>query len=157
MRMRISYRYFTAAAHRSPRNIMHGKTRDTINCRQVVHPIRRYEQTAAMLDKMTSVSLQLLALLVISHISGLRASLLVDQPPATDTQLPQNGLRSGLLQSRSRRKVPESVDTSPPVEYMTQLRDSLTGSDGNPSTATDDPTSVWCLLDKGINTTLNIS
>ena len=110
-----------------------------------------------MFGKITSVSLQLIVLLVIDHISCLRASLLTDQQPVTDTpHLPQNGFRSGLLQSRLRRKVPEAVETSPPVEYMIQLRESLTGSDGNPRTAADDPTSVWCLLDKGIYT-LNIS
>lgn len=103
-----------------------------------------------MFGKLTMVSLHLLVLLVISHISCLRASLLADQQPATDTHLLQNGFRSDLLQSRLRRKVPETVDTSPPVEYMIQLRESLTGSDGNPRSAADDPTSVWCLLDKGI-------
>ena len=103
-----------------------------------------------MFGKMTSVSLQLIVLLLTSYISGFRASLLADQQPVKDTHLPQNEFRSDVLQSRLRRKVPETVDTSPPVEYMIQLRESLTGSDGNPRTAADDPTSVWCLLDKGI-------
>lgn len=42
------------------------------------------------------------------------------------------------------------ADTSPPVTYMMQLRDSLADANGKPRTSADDPTNVWCLLDKGM-------
>lgn len=32
---------------------------------------------------------------------------------------------------------------------MIELRDSLTDSSGKPRTETEDPTNVWCLLDRG--------
>ena len=40
--------------------------------------------------------------------------------------------------------------SSGPVEYMKQLRSSLTNEDGSPTMEReDDPTSVWGLVDKG--------
>ena len=72
-------------------------------------------------------------------------ALLADQSSVTAAHPPA----PLIIQTRSRRKVPESVDTSYPVEYMTRLRDSLTDSNGRPRTEETDPTNIWCLLDKG--------
>lgn len=53
-------------------------------------------------------------------------------------------------QQRMRRKVADLDLSSGPVEYMKQLRSSLTNEDGSPTMEReDDPTSVWGLVDKG--------
>lgn len=101
--------------------------------------------------KATYISLLLLVLQLLTSSSSLHTSLLSDQLPVTETQLPHNGLRELQARLRLRRKAPENVDTSSPKEYMIHLRDSLTDANGKPRTDTDDPTSVWCLLDKGAN------
>ena len=52
---------------------------------------------------------------------------------------------------RLRRKASDLDLSSGPVEYMKQLRSSLTNEDGSPTMERDDdPTSVWGLVDKGI-------
>ena len=93
------------------------------------------------------IVLLLQAILVISDVlPALHALSPADQRPVTGSHPYQE---SAELQSRRRRKAPESVDTSSPVEYMTRLRESLMDSDGKPRTGENDPTNVWCLLDKG--------
>lgn len=53
-------------------------------------------------------------------------------------------------QQRLRRKASDHDLSSGPVEYMKQLRSSLTNEDGSPTMEReDDPTSVWGLVDKG--------
>ena len=53
-------------------------------------------------------------------------------------------------QERLRRKVADMDVTTGPVEYMKQLRSSLTNEDGNPTMEReDDPTNVWGLVDRG--------
>ena len=53
-------------------------------------------------------------------------------------------------QERARRKVANLDVTAGPVEYMKQLRSSLTNEDGSPTMErADDPTSIWGLVDKG--------
>ena len=53
-------------------------------------------------------------------------------------------------QERARRKVANLDVTSGPVEYMKELRSSLTNEDGSPTMESDDdPTSVWGLVDRG--------
>ena len=53
-------------------------------------------------------------------------------------------------QTRLRRKVANLDLSSGPVEYMKQLRSSLTNEDGNPTMdREDDPTNVWGLVDRG--------
>ena len=65
-------------------------------------------------------------------------------------QLPVTAGETGrTLQRRSRLRRKAAADTSSPVQYMIQLRESLTDSSGKPRTETEDPTNVWCLLDKG--------
>jgi hypothetical protein len=59
-------------------------------------------------------------------------------------------LLSSIAPQRLRRKVSDLDLTSGPVEYMKQLRSSLTNEDGSPTMEReDDPTSVWGLVDKG--------
>ena len=72
------------------------------------------------------------------EIYSLHGSSPVQLPVTTNNTLQRNRLR---------RKA--GIDTSSPVEYMIQLRDSLTDSSGKPRTETEDPTNVWCLLDRG--------
>ena len=51
---------------------------------------------------------------------------------------------------RLRRKVSDLDLSSGPVEYMKELRSSLTNADGTPTMEReDDPTTVWGLVDKG--------
>lgn len=102
----------------------------------------------SVMSRTTCISLLLLALQLLTSSLSLHASLLNDKLPVTETQLPHNGLRELQSRLRLRRKTPK-VDTSSPKEYMMHLRDSLTDTDGKPRTDTDDPTNVWCLLDKG--------
>lgn len=101
-----------------------------------------------MMPATTWISLLLLGLQLVTSSSSLRASLLNDKLPVTEAQLPHNGLHELQNRLRLRRTAP-NVDTSSPKEYMMHLRDSLTDADGKPRTDTDDPTNVWCLLDKG--------
>ena len=55
-----------------------------------------------------------------------------------------------VQQQRLRRKVADLDLTSGPIEYMKQLRSSLTNEDGSPTMEReDDPTTVWGLVDKG--------
>lgn len=77
--------------------------------------------------------------------------------PAT-AQLHQGLAAASLLlgtlpvrqQQRLRRKVSDLDLSSGPLEYMKQLRSSLTSEDGSPTMeGEDDPTSVWGLVDKG--------
>ena len=92
------------------------------------------------------IVLLLQAIPVVSDVlPALHALSPADQRPVTESHPHQE---SAELQSRRRRKAPESVDTSP-VEYMTRLPESLMDSDGKLRTGEDDPTNVWCLLDKG--------
>jgi hypothetical protein len=77
------------------------------------------------------------------EIYSLHGSSPAQLPLTTNNTLQQNTLQ----RNRLRRKA--GIDTSSPVEYMIQLRDSLTDSSGKPRTETEDPTNVWCLLDRG--------
>ena len=99
-----------------------------------------------------ATSVSLLVILVISdtcQCASMRDT--VQLTVTTDKQRSLPTLNNGVIQARSRRKAsPVNADTSPPIAYMMQLRDSLTDSGGAPRTASDDPTNVWCLLDKGI-------
>ena len=53
-------------------------------------------------------------------------------------------------QTRLRRKVANLDLSSGPIEYMKQLRSSLTNEDGSPTMdRDDDPTNVWGLVDRG--------
>ena len=55
-----------------------------------------------------------------------------------------------VQQQRMNRKVADLDLTSGPIEYMKQLRSSLTNEDGSPTMEReDDPTTVWGLVDKG--------
>lgn len=59
-------------------------------------------------------------------------------------------LQSNKQQGRARRKVADLDVTSGPVEYMKQLRSSLTNDDGSPTMERDDdPTNVWGIVDRG--------
>ena len=76
--------------------------------------------------------------------------------PRPAAQLHQGLAASSLLsttsvhQQRTRRKVSDLDVSTGPVEYMKQLRSSLTNEDGSPTMEReDDPTSVWGLVDKG--------
>lgn len=73
--------------------------------------------------------------------------------PAAQQHYTASLLSSSTLavqQQRSKRKVADLDLTSGPVEYMKQLRSSLTNEDGSPTMEReDDPTSVWGLVDKG--------
>ena len=101
------------------------------------------------LNAHSSILLQALLLVLYSECF-LGHALLVDQSSVAAATRPLALAPAPLtIQTRSRRKVPDSVDTSSPVEYMTRLRDSLTDSNGRPRTEETDPTNVWCLLDKG--------
>ena len=91
----------------------------------------------------TVMSVLLLVILVISD-ACLCASLHF-QLPVTEHVSSNN---ADDIRSRPRRKA-SVADTSPPVEYMMQLRESLADGNGRPRTDADDPTNVWCLLDKG--------
>ena len=69
--------------------------------------------------------------------------------PRVDRNTVINQPRS-QIQERARRKVANLDVTAGPVEYMKQLRSSLTNEDGSPTMARDDdPTSIWGLVDKG--------
>ena len=98
-----------------------------------------------------SISILFLLLHVIFHASSL------NQLPVTIRKeseiLPDNEDRSDNPLYRTRRKASNAnVDiSSPAVEYMIGLRESLTDENGIPRIATDDPTNIWCLLDKGMN------
>lgn len=90
------------------------------------------------------------------EVFSLHGSLLTAQWSVTattaDTNHPRPALTApgaaGVQGNRLRRKADFDA-TSSPVEYMIQLRDSLTDADGKPRTESEDPTNVWCLLDRG--------
>ena len=50
---------------------------------------------------------------------------------------------------RHRRKVAQLEIGSTPMEYMMQLVSNLADERGRPKNYTQDPTSVWCFMDKG--------
>ena len=51
---------------------------------------------------------------------------------------------------RRKRKVSELESSAGALEYMTELRNRLSDSDGRPIFEhEDDPTSVWCMKDRG--------
>ncbi len=60
-------------------------------------------------------------------------------------------LPSDILE-RPKRKVSELDPTSSgAIEYMTQLREKYSDSEGRPMFKhEDDPTSVWCMMDRGM-------
>ena len=51
--------------------------------------------------------------------------------------------------SRYRRKVAQLDVGSTPMDYMIQLKSDLSDERGTPKNYTQDPTSVWCFMDKG--------
>ena len=78
----------------------------------------------------------------------LHASLQIGSHGAKSSVTAADSGRTLQPRDRLRRKA-SAVDTSSPVEYMVQLRESLTDSSGKPRADSEDPTNVWCLLDKG--------
>ncbi len=83
----------------------------------------------------------LLTVLIISNASctsSRTAAILQDLP-------------SDILE-RPKRKVSElDPSSSGAIEYMTQLREKYSDSEGSPMFEhEDDPTSVWCMMDRGM-------
>ena len=75
--------------------------------------------------------------------------MLSAQSPVT-ASTPEPEQSPAVHRSPHRVTTPDSVDTSSPVAFMNELRESLTDPDGKPHTSQDDPTNVWCLLDEGM-------
>ena len=87
--------------------------------------------------QLVCANMELLAALPLTSISQTRAEF---------SMLPG---AARLQQERVRRKVGNLDTSSGPMEYMTRLRNSLTYSNGKPKNGEEDPTSIWCILDKG--------
>ena len=92
--------------------------------------------------------LQTFALPVPTHSSA-RGDALKEHGGTLDASLlSRNSFNLAL--ERPRRKVADMDVSSGPVEYMKQLRSSLTNENGSPTLEReDDPTNVWGLVDRG--------
>ena len=91
--------------------------------------------------------------LPVSGVADSRSNDRALSPAPALTQL-QLQAAAGGKRDRNRRTAAESSsssedDDSPAMQYVKRLKDSLTDADGNPLVSEDDPTSVWCFLDKG--------
>ena len=54
---------------------------------------------------------------------------------------------------RLKRKVSELDTATGALEYLAELREKYSDSDGRPTLKyDDDPTSVWCIMDRGMYT-----
>ena len=84
--------------------------------------------------------------LVCANLELLAALPLTSQSRAEVSMLPG---AARLPQERVRRKIGNLDTSTGPMEYMKQLRNNLTHSNGKPKNGEEDPTSVWCILDKG--------
>lgn len=100
-----------------------------------------YNATSAM-PRRSATQLSLAALVLSSLVA-----LLHSYPVASPQLTPSSNPRS----ERHRRKVAQLEIGSTPMEYMMQLRSNLSDERGRPKNYTQDPTSVWCFMDKGNN------
>ena len=73
------------------------------------------------------------------------APLLLSLP----VQLPAVHRSSAEPNARFRRKVAQLQVGSTPMDYMIQLKSDLSDERGTPRNYTQNPTSVWCFMDKG--------
>lgn len=92
--------------------------------------------------------------LPVSGVADSRSNDRALSPAPALTQL-QLQAAAGGNRDRNRRTAAESSsssedDDSPAMQYVKRLKDSLTDTDGNPLVSEDDPTSVWCFLDKDV-------
>lgn len=64
--------------------------------------------------------------------------------------VPSVQLEARSEHARHRRKVAQLEIGSTPMDYMIRLKSNLSDERGTPKNYTQDPTSVWCFMDKGI-------
>lgn len=94
--------------------------------------------------------LLLLYILTLNSLTPINA--IESSVPATPgmSMLGIDTLPAPHTENRRKRKVSELVSSHGALEYMTELRNRLSDNDGRPTFEhEDDPTSVWCIRDRG--------
>lgn len=97
------------------------------------YQLQAQEATSTMSGRTATLSF---ATLVLTSLVAMLHSYPVPSPQASRSE-------------RHRRKVAQLEIGSTPMEYMMELRSNFSDEGGRPKNYTQDPTSVWCFMDKG--------